>query len=112
MSKSRKKKATKKRKSDFPNSWAYLKKLKPKEFNTFTFDEVMDGLAEHWETLPGIQLVARAVHLTSGQIKERTFNSTAEVNAFFKKIKRSGQPYHIHCFDSTQFFTAVFNDQA
>lgn len=106
MSKSRKKK----KKSDFPNDWAFYKKLKPKHFETYTFGELMEGLANHWELLPGIQLVARAENLISGQVQERTFHSTSQVNSFFKKLKKSGVPFHVHCFDPHQSFTAVFND--
>jgi hypothetical protein len=105
MKKSRKKK----KKSDFPNDWAFYKKLKPKHFATYTFGELMEGLVNHWELLPGIQLVARAEHLTTGKIKEYTFPSPREVRSFFKRVKKSGEPYHVHCFDPTQSFTAVFN---
>jgi hypothetical protein len=104
------KKQHKKHKKVFPNNWAYIQKLKPKHFNTYTFAELMDGLVNHWELLPGIQLVARAEHLTTGKIKEFTFLSPYEVKSFFKRVKKSGEPYHVHCFDPHQSFTAVFND--
>lgn len=98
-----------KKRADFPNDWAFYKKLKPKHFATYTFGELMEGLANHWELLPGIQLVARAEHLTTGLIEEHTFHSASEVNRFFKKVKKSKQPYHVHCFDPHQSFTAAFN---
>jgi hypothetical protein len=104
MSKSRKKKRSK----DFPNNWAFYHKLKSKHFETYTFSELMDGLANHWELLPGIQLVARQEHLTTGEIKERSFQTVPQVVSFFSKLKKSGEPYHVYCFDPHQAFTAVF----
>lgn len=104
MSKSQKRKKSK----DFPNNWAFYKKLKPKHFDTCEFGELMEGLACHWELVPGIQLVARQEHLSSGEIKEFYFKNVAQVVSFFKKLKKSGEPYHVHCFDPQQAFTAVF----
>lgn len=103
-------KRKKSKKSDFPNQWKFFKKLKPSKFNRLTYKEVVENLASYWELPPHITLVARAHHLPSGRITEHTFQSVREVRKFMGKISETGEPYHIHCFDDTQTFTAVFND--
>ena len=103
------KKSKKKKHKDFPNNWAFYKKLKPKQFNACSFKDFWEGRVHYWELVPGITLVARLEHLTSGHVEEYYFHSTSEVNNFFKKVLKSGEPFHAHCFDSVHCFTAAFN---
>ena len=103
-------KRRKKKTKDFPNDWEFFNKMKSSRFNRLTFDEVMEELACNWQPLPSVALVARSHLLPSGRITEHCFPSEKEVRRFMGKISRSGEPYHIYCFDHHQTFTAVFND--
>jgi hypothetical protein len=112
MSRKKRKEGKKKKKklADFPNSWAIYKKADPSQFQTYTFRELMDGLANYWELLPGVLLVARAEHLPSGSIEEHAFASVKQFKKFLKWVSLSGEPYHVHCYNPEQQFTACFND--
>lgn len=104
------KKKKRKKSKDFPNDWAFYKKLKPKQFETCTFSELMEGLVNVWQLAPGVVLVARAEHLPSGSVKEYAFASGKQVVRFMDWVSRTGEPYHVYCYDNEQSFTAVFNN--
>ena len=105
---SRKKK--RKKCKDFPNEWAFYKKLKPKQFQTCTFSELMEGLVNRWHLAPGVVLVARTEHLPTGSIEEYAFASTKQVKKLMAWVSRTGEPYKVYCYDHEQSFTAIFND--
>jgi hypothetical protein len=104
-----KRKKKKKQRKYLPNDWAFFSKLKPDRFKRVSFKDFWEDRVLYWELIPGIQLVARAEHLSSGAVQEHTFTSSREVSAFFRQVERTGEPYHVHCFDSTHCFTAAFN---
>lgn len=105
----RKKKKKKQKCKDFPNDWLFYKKLKPKNFMSVPYQDFIEERVNCWELVPGVLLVARAHNLVTGQIYERAFTSVKEVNKFMRMIDRSGEPHHVHCFDSGSTFTALFH---
>jgi hypothetical protein len=101
-------KKKKRKKSDFPNEWKFYKNLEPDQFETPTYKDFIEERVHYWELLPGVQLVTRAQHLRTGKIRERIFTTTSEIRKFMSQIQKSGEPYHVFCYDNTHSFTAIF----